>query len=69
MKISEDQKTITLDDGRMYKALVIFASKNCKLCAFNKFSPDYSCDDVVCDGYERKDGFDVVFKKAKNETK
>lgn len=65
MKISKDQNTITLDDGRVFKAVVGGFFSLCNRCDFG----GKHCWIAPCCTSERIDHKQVFFKEVKNEQK
>ena len=63
MMISEDENTVTLEDGTVLVAAEQ-SNFNCEECFLNNIS----CDSVKCLKEERNDGRDVIFvKKEKTD--
>lgn len=59
MKISDDQNTITLDDGTILVAAPMpTCGSACKVCHFDA---TLNCDDIPCAYWERTDNDNVIF--------
>ena len=65
MKQSDDENTITLDDGRVFEAVKESECNPCDKCDFNLQLNTSYCIDVICLGCERKDFDFVYFKEVK----
>lgn len=65
MKQSDDENTITLDDGKILKAVNFFSVNGCGGCYFEPYSFDDFCKKLKCCGYNRKDRISVVFQEVK----
>lgn len=64
MKISEDQNTVTLENGKELKA--VRAQFNC--CSRCYFENDrQNCWFTTCESYIRNDHYSVFFEEVKNE--
>ena len=65
MKQSDDENTITLDDGRVFEAKKQKPHNFCNWCSFLTESENVCCE-IKCTPKERKDGQKVYFKEVKN---
>ena len=65
MKQSDDENTITLDDGRVFEAKKQKPHNFCNWCSFLAESEDL-CLEIKCRPATRKDGQKVYFKEVKN---
>lgn len=58
MEISEDQNTITTDDGLIHKADSFYDESECNMCSLLNYG---ICCDIPCDTYERVDSRSIHF--------
>lgn len=65
MKQSDDENTITLEDGRVFEAKKQKPDKFCSFCGFLAESENV-CSEIKCTPKERDDEQRVYFVEVKN---
>ena len=64
MTMSDDENTVTLDDGTVLVAKQQCDKESCAGCYFFESGDDsLTCEGLSCIGYDRQDGRDIIFVK------